>query len=560
MTRCPFFRLFALVAVAGLAARGESPKTESAPPRLAVVIAIDQCRADYLVRFRPYFAPGGIRRLLEQGADFRDAHHRHAMTATSPGHATILSGVSPNEHGIIANEWFDFSAGRLVGAVEDPASPLVGAARRVGPVLPGGADAELSGSPRAFRASTVGDQLKLRYRDASRVITVANKDRAAIFLGGRLADAAYWIVNGQVVTSRYYRAELPQWVIDFNAEDRINRAFGHTWERLLDVSAYNAVQGPDDVTGKETRHGLGASFPHKIDGGAPGITAEFYSAFRLDPYGSTVLCELAQQAVKGEALGKHPAPDLLGISFSQPDYVGHSYGPDSHEIMDSILRVDRAIEQLLTFLDQEVGAGNYVVVLTGDHGVAPLPERTKSFGRDVVAGRLDLAKLNETVETALTAAYGAPGNAAWSVRDKFSYRLVPQTLAAMHVTAADARRVMKIALLRSPQIAMAFTRDELLGNVAAGEFYFDAWRLSFDPERGADVVFSPPPYVVNRSPDGSDHGTPYDYDNHVPLVWYGPGVRAGVYQQRVGTDSIAPTLAALLRVPSPPLARAPRLF
>lgn len=553
------FRFLALVAAIALPGRAETPINENPPPRLAVVIAIDQCRADYLIRFRPYFAPGGIRRLLEHGADFREAHHRHAMTATAPGHATIVSGVSPNEHGIIANEWFDFSAGRVVNAVEDSASPLVGAGNRVGAVLPAGTDREMSGSPRAFRASTVGDQLKLRYRDAARVITVANKDRSAIFLGGRLADAAYWMVDGRVVTSRYYRSELPKWVVDFNAEDRINRAFGHTWNRLLDVAAYDEVQGPDDVTGKEVRNVIGASFPHKIDGGAPGITAQFYTAFRLDPYGSTVLIELAESAVKNEALGKHAAPDLLGVSFSQPDYVGHSYGPDSHEIMDSILRVDRAIEHLLTFLDREVGEGKYVVVLTADHGAAPLPERMQSFGRDVTAGRLDVAKMNETVETALTTAYGAPGDAAWAVRDKFSYRLVPQTLAAMHVTESDARRVVKAALLRSPQVAMAFTRDELLGS-AVGDYYLEAWRLSFNPERSADVVFSPPPYVVNRTPDGSDHGTPYDYDNHVPLVWYGAGIRPGIYNQRVGTDSIAPTLAALLNVPSPPLAKAPRLF
>jgi hypothetical protein len=560
MMRFPRFLFAGLCSALVLRVGADPVANENTPPRLAVVISVDQCRADYLVRFRPYFSQGGFRRLLEQGADFRDAHQRHAATATAPGHATILSGVSPSEHGIIANEWFDFSAGRLVGAVEDPAAPLIGAAPVTGPVLPGGADAEMSGSPRAFRASTVGDQLKLRYGASSRVIALANKDRAAIFLGGRLADAAYWMVNGRVVTSRYYRNDLPSWVADFNAEDRINHAFGHTWDRLLEASVYDAVQGPDNAPGEESRHGLGVTFPRKIDGGAPTIGAEFYNAFRLDPYGSVLLGELAQRAVKFEQLGKHATPDLLCVSFSQPDYAGHSYGPDSHEIMDSILRLDRVIEELLAYLDREVGPGRYVVVLTGDHGVAPLPERVQAFERNVVAGRLDFPKLNTDVEAALTAAFGQLGNASWALHDGLGYRLVPQTLAAMKISSSDAQSVLKAALMRSPQVAFAWTRDELLGKVLASGPFKESWQLSYDAERSQEVVFIPATYVVNRSPAGTNHGTPYDYDNHVPLVWYGSGVRAGIYTQRVGIDSLAPTLSAILSVPPPPLAKAPLLF
>jgi len=531
------------------------------PPRLAVVVSVDQCRADYLERFLPWFAEGGFRRLLDQGVVFTDAHHRHAMTATAPGHATIVTGVHANVHGIIANEWFDVAAGRSVGAVEDPRAPIVGAPRPTVHLPAGAGDTEESGSPRQLLAATVGDQLKLRYGSQCRVISIANKDRAAIFMGGRLADAAYWMHAGRFVTSRYYRDALPEWLEKFNAEDRINRVFGHTWDRLLEKSIYDAVQGPDDAPGEESRLGLGLTFPRKIDGGQPVIGPEFYNAYRLDPHGSEVLGQLAQRAVVAEQLGHHAAPDLLCVGFSQTDYTGHSFGPDSHEIMDSILRLDRVLAEFFVFLDREIGAGKYLVVLTGDHGVSPLPERIQTFNRDVVSGRLDFPKMNREVEAALTSAFGAPADgAAWSVHDSYGYRLLPATLAARKVASAAAQSVVKAVLARSPQVAVVWTRDELRGQVPASGRYLEEWRLSFNAARSQDVLFTPPPYVVERVPAGSNHGTPYDYDNHVPLVWCGVGLAPATRRERVGTDAIAPTLASLLGVPRPPEARADPLF
>lgn len=535
--------------------------TAAEPPRLAVVISIDQCRADYLERFRPWFAEGGFRRLLEQGVVFPDAHHRHAMTATAPGHATIMTGVHANVHGVVANEWFDLTEGRSVVAVEDSRAPLVGAPRTTVHLPAGAGDTEESGSPRQLLAATVGDQLKLRYGAQCRVVSIANKDRAAILMGGRLADAAYWMHAGHFVTSRYYREALPDWLEKFNAEDRINGAFGHMWDRLLEKSIYDAVQGPDEAAGEESRHGLGLTFPRKVDGGKPAIGPEFYDAYRLDPHGSEVLGQLVQRAITAEQLGHHAAPDLLCVGFSQTDYAGHSFGPDSHEIMDSILRIDRVLVELFAFLDREIGGGKYLVVLTGDHGVSPLPERVQAFNRDVIAGRLDYPALNRAVEAALTKVFGAPSDGAvWTVRDSYGYRLLPAVLAARGVTSSAAQVVIKSALLRSPQVAVAWTRDELLGLVPATGRYLEEWRLSFNAARSQDVLFSPPPYVVDRVPFGSNHGTPYDYDNHVPLVWFGAGLSAAVRHERVGTDAIAPTLATLLGIPRPPEARADPLF
>jgi hypothetical protein len=548
-------------ALLGLLLSLTTAQATEAPPRLAVVIAVDQCRADYLERFRPWFVEGGFNRLLSGGTVFTNAHHRHAMTATAPGHSTILTGVHANVHGVIANEWFDFATGRQVSAVEDASAPLVGVPDS--PVrLPGSAgDTDLTASPHFLQATTVGDQMKLRYGTQSRVIALANKDRGGIFLAGRLADAVYWMHAGCIVTSRYYRENLPPWVEAFNASNPINRRFGDTWDRLLPGEIYEQVQGADDAAGEQSRHGLGITFPRKIDGGRAALDSEFHNAYRIDPHGLEVLGELAKHAVVAEALGRHSAPDLLCLAFSQLDYAGHSFGPDSHEIMDSVLRLDRVLADFFTFLDRELGAERWMVVLTADHGVAPLPERVTALNRDITAGRIDWPVLTAQVEAALSVRFGAPSDGAvWTVRDSYGYRLIPATLAAKGVAALDARKTIKATLQESPQVAVVWTRDELLdGSLTAGD-YLAEWRLSFNAVRSQDVVLSPKPYVVDRAPTGTNHGTPYEYDSHIPLVWYGASITSGVRIERVGTDAIAPTLATILGVPRPPESRANPLF
>jgi hypothetical protein len=530
-------------------------------PRLAVVIVVDQMRADYLERFRPFYGEGGFARLLHGGAVYANCQHRHALTATAPGHATLLTGVHADRHGIIDNDWIDRTTWTRGDSVADTNSPLVGGT--VGPPGPGGVWAARAGaSPHRLLASTVGDQLKLRFGDQSRVIALGSKDRSPILMGGRLADGAYWLHEGRFVTSRFYRDVLPEWVEAFNSERRVDTVFGTTWDRMLDASAYNRVQGPDDAAGEESRLGLGVTFPRRIDGGEPVLGPKFYEAFRLTPAANDVLVALAERAIAAERLGHHAAPDLLCIGFSQPDHAGHSFGPDSHEIMDSFVRLDRALARLFATLDRDVGPEHYVVVLSADHGVAPLPERMQALDRGGTAGRLDVAALDRAVQSRLDETFGpAPDATVWALRDGFGFHLMPATLAARNVSARDAAIVLKAVLSESPQIAVAWTRDELLGNNAPeGARHVAAWRLSHHAERSPDVVFSPPPFVVDRKPAGTNHRTPYAYDTAVPLVWYGVGVTPGHHVRRVTTDALAPTLAGLLGLPSPPEAHGERLF
>ncbi|MFM9032585.1 MAG: alkaline phosphatase family protein [Opitutaceae bacterium] len=343
------------------------------PPRLAVVIVIDQFRGDYLARFGPHFSDGGFRRLLANGVNYTQCHYRHGITLTAPGHATVLTGATPDVHGITANDWLDRTTWEMRNCVEDPASPLVGIApAELGPVAAAAPD-KTGRSPRPLLAATVSDELKKRFGPKARVFAVSNKDRSAILLGGQQADGAYWDENGRFITSRHYRAELPAWVRAFNAEGRVVARFGATWDRLLEREVYDRIQGPDDEAGEADTAGLGRTFPRRITGGLAKPGPAFFTAFDNSPFSAEFLGEFARRVVTEEKLGRGETIDLLGVSFSQVDTAGHKYGPDSHEVMDSVVRIDRTLAMLLDHLDREVGLARCVFAFTADHGIMPLP-------------------------------------------------------------------------------------------------------------------------------------------------------------------------------------------
>ncbi|GAB1489052.1 alkaline phosphatase family protein [Opitutaceae bacterium] len=543
----------------GLALSLSSAVMAAEPPRLAVVISVDQLRYDHLDRFSPYFGNGGFKRLRAEGLDFRDAHYRHSVTKTAAGHSVIGTGVHANISGIVANEWIDRTTWSSIASVEDPRYPLVGA-EGVGGRSPGGViEAKAGRSPLNSAAVTLGDHLKIRFGAASRVISIANKDRSAILMGGKLSDGTYWIDRGRFVTSTYYRSELPAWVESFNAEGRVASAFGTEWTPLLKPEAY-AMLGADDAPGEGAVNGLGPTFPKRIDGGEPAIGSKFYEAFTLTPNYTVLLGEFAKKAVVAEQLGKHAAPDLFWVGFSQLDHAGHAWGPDSHEVMDSIVRLDRVIADFLTFLDREVGKGRYMVVLSADHGVAPLPERVLAYQRGIEAGRLDLKAFDTAVTTALTAAYGTLTEPLrWVARDGSGYHLFPEALASKGIEAGTAREVVRRALQARPELVRVYTREDFLREGmldAMGE----AMRLSYHFERSPDVVFVTKPYFFDRSPTGTTHGTPYNYDTHVPLLWFGAGVPSGRRTEAVGVDDLVPTLGNLLGIGAPPQASGNILF
>jgi hypothetical protein len=532
---------------------------KAAPPRLAVVITVDQMRADFLVRFRPYFGEGGFVRLLA-GADYRNCHYGHAITTTAPGHATILSGVNAQVHGIIGNEWLDPNTYIQGNAVEDVDSPLVGLPPRAGRYPNAVLAAKAGRSPRNFLGTTVGDRLKARYGAAAKVYGVADKDRSAILPAGSKADGAFWTEEGVFVTSTYYRAALPDWVQEFNDRRNAAQYFGQTWDRLREKAIYDRVQGPDDMPGELSDDGLSITFPKRVDGDRPAISGAYYNAFDHTPWNNELVAEMAIHTLVTQQLGQDSVPDLLTIGFSQPDKAGHAYGPDSHEIMDTYLRLDGAIAELLNQIDAKVGLAHCVIVLTADHGVCPLPEKVQMDKGPESAGRIDIEPVRNMLNDTLTTAFGAlPPELSWMMGDGYGLRLHPAALQARNVPVGRAATELKAAILRDRRFVAAYTRDELMQGGPLDD-WGEMMRRSYHPDRSPDVMFVLRENFITRRHGGTNHGMPHAYDTHVPQVWLGAGVTPGVHTDRVAVEDIAPTLAGLLGVDMPPEAKGRRLF
>ncbi|HKG14061.1 MAG TPA: alkaline phosphatase family protein, partial [Pyrinomonadaceae bacterium] len=337
------------------ARRTSTSRAKPSKPRLVLLIAVDQFRYDYVERFGDLFAENGIRRLLREGASWSDANYDHVPTETAPGHATMLTGAWPSETGIIANDWYDRAEGKRVNNVGDDSARALG-----------GGDGEVASSPRNLLCSTLGDELKLATNNRSRVVGVSQKNRAAILPAGRMADAAYWLSaqTGDFVSSTYYFERLPEWVTRFNASKPSDKFFGAKWERLLPAAEYERRAGPDDAPWERGDGKLSHTFPHVLTGGLSKPGPEFYDALSYSPFTNDVLADFAGQALTGERLGEDDDADVLTVSFSANDIVGHRYGPYSQEVMDVTLRVDRQIARLLDLVDARVGLRNTVVAFT----------------------------------------------------------------------------------------------------------------------------------------------------------------------------------------------------
>jgi predicted AlkP superfamily pyrophosphatase or phosphodiesterase len=510
--------------------------------KLTVVISIDQFRADYLRRFQRFFGPGGFNLFLERGANFTETHYEHSVTHTCPGHAVILTGSYANRNGIIANSWYSEAARKSEYCAADTLAKIIGAATE-------------GRSPRNLLDSTVGDRLKTTTGGSSRVVAIAGKDRSAIMLGGHLADAAYWIEDTLVVTSTYYMPELPAWVTRFNASGNISRFFDATWDRILPPAAYASV-GPDDVDAEESPAGMGRTFPHELSAGRSS-PRNFVAAFETSPFENEVLVDLATEAVIQEQLGRDSVPDLLALGFSANDLVGHSFGPDSHEVMDITVRTDRVLQRFFNFLERQVGLDSVIIVLTADHGVSPLPEVLRRQNPGTQAARFDPSAIGAAAERALRARFGAPRRPGylrspnWIMYQGWpSLYLNLAGLEDRRISLEDAERIAKEAVEKVPGVARAITATALRRQRSQG--IHSRAELSFHPARSGNVFFELAPYLLPETHSvGTTHGSPWVYDTHVPMLWFGPGIAPGTFTGAVGVAAIAPTLSALLGIPPP---------
>ena len=555
----PWLQAVLLCLAAGLAAGAAPVATGGPPARLVVLISIDQFRADYLTRFADLYLPatgtggaagqpGGFRYLMERGAYFTDAHHDHYPLYTAPGHSVLLTGAPPYKSGIVGNAWFDRPWGRRRYCVEDPDYPLVGAEATA-------ESARMGISPATLRVDTVGDELKMATGGHAKVWGLAFKDRAAVLMAGRLADGALWFddASGAWISSRFYRPDgrLPEWVARWNAEKRVDRYFGKEWLLSVPPAALERLWTPGSRYAADPS-ALGTGFPHLVTGGGKQPGKEFYAAFATTPFGNDYVFDTARELVRRERLGQGetPAtPDLLAINLSSNDYIGHAYGPDSPEVMDVSVRTDRQLAAFFDFLNGIVpgGLARVILVVTADHGVAPLPGAAHEAL--LPGGTFDEKAVADAVSRALAVAYG-PGEWLTALVESNLY-LDLAALDAHHIPHAQAEETAAAALDALPGIYAAYPRSRILeGRLPATDIAARVAR-SFHPRVSGDVVLVAAPFWMPGGRVGTTHGSPYAYDTSVPLLLAGAGVRPGRFADRVSTLDIAPTLADLLGVLQP---------
>lgn len=508
-------------------------------PKLVLVIVVDQFRYDYLERFGDLFVNGGFRRLMNEGALFTNANYDYVPTFTACGHAAIFSGSVPSLNGIVGNTWFDRESGKVRVMVADDSAHLV---TDKGPSASGGA-----ASPRTLIGTTIGDQMRLANNFQSKVVTASLKDRAAVLPGGQRPNGAFWFseADGEFVSSDYYFKELPGWVKKFDAADRADKYFGMKWERALPAEAYKRAQAENLPL---QRSSLGSHFPYVVTGGEEKPGPKFYNAFVISPFASEYLAEFGKAAVDAESLGADEYPDLLSISFSSPDLTGHYYGPDSQEIEDTYIRLDRVIADLLSYIDKKVGLANTIIAVTGDHGVAPVPEYMRSKGFD--AARLSGREVSDAVNRALGARFG---QAKWVINFINDQLYLDQKLIAeKKVDPAEAERVAGEAALAADGVVNYFTRTQIVGGRMPGGPVARRVTNGFNRKRSGDVwLITKPLWFFAEGELPTTHGSAYNYDTHVPVMILGAGVRPGRYNGDCSPSDIAPTLAAMLGIEPP---------
>ncbi|MFK7749306.1 MAG: alkaline phosphatase PafA [Kordia sp.] len=510
--------------------------TTTAKPKLVVGIVVDQMRYDYLTRFQSKYSNGGFMRMMNGGYNCKNNHYNYIPTYTGPGHASVYTGTTPENHGIIANDWYDKFIKKSVYCASDENQSSVGV------------EGQWAGkmSPHRMQTTTVTDQLRLDTQQRGKVIGIAIKDRGAILPAGHSANGAYWFYGkdkGNWITSTYYTNELPTWVKEFNAADEAEK-YLTTWNTLYDVNTY--VESDADLSTYEgTFKGkANAAFPYDLkslqeeNGG--------FDILKATAYGNNLTTDFAIAAIKGESLGKDADTDFLALSYSSTDYVGHRFGVNSIEIQDTYLRLDQDIERLFATLDAEVGKGNYTIFLTADHAAVHVPSYLQD--QKIPAGYFDNGKLKKHLISFLNTTYGS--EALIENISSGQVFLNYAEIKRLKLSNTAIENALQQELLSYDKVSKVYTRTAFLNSefthgIAA------ALQRGFSQKRSGDVCFVLDIATISYSRTGSTHGSGFNYDTHVPLLFYGNGIQQGETLQRTKITDIAPTISALLEISLP---------
>lgn len=506
--------------------------------KLLVQITVDQLRGDMLPRFRDRFGSSGFRYLMDGGVYFANAHYQHATTFTAVGHATLYTGGHTAHHGIVGNEWIDSTTGRLVSCVGDPDYPLIGS----DPAAQNGR------SPRRLTSSTIGDELVMSSVGEAKSFSVSFKDRAAIIPAGHLGKAFWYSPStGKFVSSTYYYDEYPSWADLWNRKG-VAEAYRHEPWELLRGSGDYLFRNQDDRSFEKSYKKLGRTFPHPLDN-VKGT--EFYASLAFTPYADAVTVSFAKDLVRGEELGQDDTTDVLALSFSSTDRIGHAFGPNSLEYEDNLLRLDDLLANLFRFIDDYVGLGNTLIVLAADHGGAPAPEHAENLGFE--AGRLDPAEIIASSNSALKQRFGIEEDLVLAFTNPGLY-LDLQMLGELGLQVSAVETAIRDALMGMKGIALAITRSDLLRGQIDDSPTTRRVSRAFHSKRSGNVIIVQDQFW-HLYPDPNKytatHGSPFSYDTFVPILWRGTGVEPRTVYRSVAPADIAPSVAAFLGIKPP---------
>ncbi len=507
-------------------------KAEIKRPKLVVGIVVDQMRWDYLYRYYERFGDGGFRRMMNEGFNCQNTMINFLPTFTGPGHASIYTGTVPAIHGITANDWYEMDKVKKTYCVHDLSVTRMGGSFAYGHVSPG-----------QMFTTTITDELKIATKERAKVFGIGIKDRGSVLPAGHMADGAYWFDDntGTLMTSTYYRRTLPDWLHAFN-ELHLPDTFinNRTWDLLYDVSTYvNSTADDNEYEGtlRDEEHPV---FPHNVKG-------KSYNTLKYIPLGNTYTFRAAKACIKGEEIGQDEITDFLCVTLSSTDYAGHLWGPDAIELEDMYLRLDRSIASFLSYLDKNVGEGNYTVFLTADHGAANNSRYMHDLKYGV--GNKPKAIAERELRRSLSDKFGTP----MIIKPLANYQVYfdEQEISNQKVNREELKAYIRTWLLEQEGVAYVADMENLNEEVIPEPIKTMIINGYYKERCGVLQIIMKPGWYSGYGETGTTHGSWNPYDSHIPLLWYGWGINKGETYRTVHMTDIAPTIAALLHIQMP---------
>lgn len=517
-----------LISLSGLA--------QNKKPKLVVGIVVDQMRYDYLDRFWNKYSENGFKKIINNGFNCKNNHYNYMPTYTAPGHASIFTGTTPEHHGIISNEWYDKKNKRIIYCTEDSTVKTVGSSSEEGMM-----------SPKNMITTTITDQLKLNTNFRGKVIGISLKDRGAILPAGHKANAAYWFEGGNTgkwISSTYYMKELPKWVQEVNAKKSADKYLNNDWNTMYPINSYTESISDDNTYEGVFEGETSPTFPHQLK--KLREKNKNFSLIKSTPFGNSITTEMALAAIVGEELGKDSITDFLTVSYSSPDYIGHQFGPMSVEVQDNYLRLDMEIAQLLDFLESKIEKNEVLIFLTADHGAVDVPQYL--IDNHIPSGYFEKKKMSEELKNFCLTKWNVDLIENISNGNVF---LNHQNLVKTNVSTTQIEQEIANFLLTFDGISKTFTATSLKASNFTENIDGNI-RRGFNSTRSGDVVYVLASGWINSGySTGTTHGSPYNYDTHVPLLWYGYQIPHGETTKKTVIPDISATLAVILNINAP---------